>query len=187
MLVSDIILIANGASAEKRFMAYVHKTKTCWLWTGHTNGKAGYGMFAIEGSDKIPAPRASYILFKGLIPDRQVVRHSCDNPLCVNPKHLKLGSHTKNAQDMLERGRGRYVAHPGESNGFSKLTWPEVRQMRRIWAQGPQTKQLQERLAKHFDTSTSNIYMIVTGRTWKETARQDVVRKSRAKRKSHDR
>lgn len=183
MLVSDFILIANGASAKTRFMAYVQKTRTCWLWTGHTNGKAGYGMFAIEGSEKIPAPRASYILFKGPIPGRQVVRHACDNPLCVNPAHLTLGSHVRNAKDMLERGRGRYMSHPGETNGFSKLTWREVREMRARWAKGPKTRHLQEVLADKYDISVSNVYMIVSGRTWKEDAKPGKVEKSKARKK----
>lgn len=78
----------------------------CWIWQGGRNN-VGYGM--MRGEEKMQtAHRISYEEHKGDIPKGMCVLHNCDNPLCVNPDHLRLGTHKENTQDMIRRGRSNY-------------------------------------------------------------------------------
>ena len=92
----------------KRFLSKVEiDEKTgCWNWKAGVEGN-GYGTFWWRGKD-IKAPRFSYMHFYDR-PDLQpteLVLHTCDNRLCVNPEHLYCGTHTDNRKDMYSRGRG---------------------------------------------------------------------------------
>lgn len=89
---------------RRRFWDKVRKghTSECWLWVGGT--KRGYGRFWYNGRAQY-AHRVAYMLERGTVPDDVVVRHTCDNPTCVNPRHLVLGTQTDNVSDMVERGR----------------------------------------------------------------------------------
>ena len=90
----------------------------CWLWKGEMSiSEMGYGLFS-RGGVRTGAHRISYELFHGPIPDGLVVRHRCDNPLCVNPWHLETGTRQDNIRDMVIRNR----TCPGERNGMAKLT-----------------------------------------------------------------
>ena len=92
---------------EERFWAKVHKTENCWLWTGG-HSEDGYGIFSINADTLQGAHRVSWILTHGPIPDGLWVLHNCpggDNPACVNPGHLWLGTATDNNQDMSRKGR----------------------------------------------------------------------------------
>lgn len=87
----------------------VNEETGCWDWKGTKVG-LGYGMISGErGTGGIVASRFSYEHFVGPIPEGMVVRHRCDNPGCVNPDHLVLGSHQDNMNDMVKRGRGRIL------------------------------------------------------------------------------
>ncbi len=89
----------------QRFWNFVDKTSYCWLWTGTQVGK-GYGYFRINNPrKKILAHRYSYQLHFGKFPEYLQVMHICDNPLCVNPKHLKTGTNMDNVKDMMNKGR----------------------------------------------------------------------------------
>lgn len=91
---------------EKRFWKKVEKTDFCWLWKGSRRAKS-YGLISVDGKPT-GAHRVAYELLVGPIPKGQVVRHYvCDNPCCVNPAHLKLGTKADNARDRTEKGRGR--------------------------------------------------------------------------------
>lgn len=81
----------------------------CWNWTASTI--KGYGQFYFRPTrqdkiQKLYAHRFAYELFVGPIPPGAIVRHSCDNPLCVNPDHLSIGTSQDNRSDMARRGRG---------------------------------------------------------------------------------
>lgn len=88
-----------------RFLSKVSKdaNSECWLWTGSLNEDL-YGEWKLAGK-KYKAHRASYFLFKGSIPRGCVVMHQCDNPSCVNPEHLLLGSIRDNVHDCIQKGR----------------------------------------------------------------------------------
>lgn len=77
----------------------------CWVWTGGTTGR-GYGIFSLGArGERVPAHRWSYEHHVGPIPEGHLVRHSCDNPPCVNPAHLETGTDKDNADDRTERLR----------------------------------------------------------------------------------
>lgn len=87
----------------------------CWLWQGYTKSPNKgnpwaypYGLFFYRGKH-LNAHRVVWMLFNGPIPEGLVVRHKCDNPPCVNPNHLELGTHKDNTKDMLERRRGHWI------------------------------------------------------------------------------
>ena len=88
---------------EIRFMRLVRKTRGCWYWIGAT-GWAGYGKFTYRDKQWY-AHRAAYEMFRGSIPNGQLVCHHCDRPRCVKPDHLFTGTVKDNAQDAVRKGR----------------------------------------------------------------------------------
>lgn len=103
---------------QERFWKYVNKSTDCWEWTGNKSRKIhGYGTLQIN-KRPIGAHRLSWEIHYGKIPISLCVLHRCDNSICVNPKHLFLGTHRENAIDRTRKGRsavgkkhGRYT-HP---------------------------------------------------------------------------
>lgn len=125
------VMPRKSTSTLQRFMAKVdtRHPSGCWVWMAGTDG-AGYGMFYLQGRDH-QAHRVAYRLFVGEITDSLCVLHDCpagDNPLCVNPAHLWLGTKGDNARDREAKGRGRVIQ--GERNGNAKLTEDTVRDIR---------------------------------------------------------
>lgn len=95
-----------GAAAKvAMFWSKVIKQPGCWGWTGHTRWD-GYGRFRHQYK-AVFAHRLSYEIHYGPIPEGMCVMHTCDNPICTNPKHLRLGTHLENMRDMRAKGRGR--------------------------------------------------------------------------------
>jgi hypothetical protein len=97
----------------------------CWLWTAACN-QAGYGEISV-GAERHGAHRISWELHRGKIPERMYVLHRCDNPSCVNPEHLFLGTQSDNAIDYW--AKGRMNRHYGAKPNRSKLTDSLVRQI----------------------------------------------------------
>lgn len=94
-------------SALTRFISSLRidaKTQ-CWEWEGQRLIHGGYGTLMVNRKI-VRAHRFSYEVFNGPIPHGLLVRHRCDNPPCVNPEHLELGTHQDNTDDKMRRGRG---------------------------------------------------------------------------------
>lgn len=109
----------RGVPFEKRYT--VDKQSGCWLWVGSTVTD-GYGVWNAHGQRT--AHRASYVLHKGVIPDELHVLHRCDQPNCVNPEHLFLGTHQDNMADL--RAKGRAYGAKGAANFGAKLNEAQV-------------------------------------------------------------
>ena len=85
---------------EQRFWTYVQKTPDCWIWTGPTRGKKSpYGRFQVDG-EKVAAHRFSYELHVGPIPEGLYLDHTCHNPPCVNPAHLRPVTSKQNQENQ---------------------------------------------------------------------------------------
>ena len=118
-----------GKTPEERFWFYVQKGKRCWEWTGYKNDK-GYGIINLRG-ERLMAHRMSYQLAGHTIPAGMYVLHHCDNPGCVKPKHLFLGTIADNNADMDAKGRARRVgAQSGARNPSARITEADVRAIR---------------------------------------------------------
>jgi hypothetical protein len=154
---------------EARFLSHVNKTENCWFWTGGTD-KNGYGKFSIKHGDlkkDIRAHRFSYELDHGPIESSSVcVCHTCDNPPCVNPNHLFLGSNFENTLDRTVKGRS---FHPiGTLNTQAKLDDIKVKQIIDLYQTG---KYSMQDIATTYDCSPANIGDIVRGNSWKHIPR----------------
>ncbi len=106
------------------------------------------------------AHRVSYELFVGEIPKGLLVLHACDEPGCVNPSHLFLGTHTDNSVDM--RMKQRQVDRSGEKNTSAKLTQADVKLIRELREQSVSA----EVLSSRFGVSKGSIYRIANGDRW---------------------
>ena len=137
-------------SLEERFWSKVKRGENCWEWIGYKN-KTGYGRFAIKGYAQ-QAHRISWIIKNGKIPKGLCVLHKCDNPPCVNPNHLFIGTYKDNTQDALLKGR---VKTPD-----SKLKLNEVKEIKYGSAS------IKEKINK-FNVTRKTINDIIKLRTWK--------------------
>jgi hypothetical protein len=132
----------------------------CWPWTAG-RGSLGYGLFSLKPRHmrRQRAHRVAYELTHGPIPDGLHVCHRCDNPPCVNPAHLFLGTGADNVSDMVSKDRHQH----GATNGQAKLTEDSVRTMRALWSEGVTYAALAER----FSIAEKSVWAIVKRRNWK--------------------
>ncbi len=145
----------------KRFWAKVDRKgdSECWPWTG-SKCSLGYGMMrGLNGDIRDRAHRISWKIHNGVqVPDKLCVCHSCDNPSCVNPSHLWLGTRSQNTQDMIAKGR----------NGARKIrqfTDTQIRYMRQLYTASIKSYY---KLAKRFGVSHSTIAGIIKRKTYKD-------------------
>lgn len=137
----------------------------CWLWTGGTNGR-GYGKITVgrrpDGSKfGAYAHRASWELHCGPIPKGMFILHRCDNPSCVNPEHLFLGTPADNVHDMLAKGRQAAMPLPrrGETNNKAKITEADVIAIRA-------TRDNQDAVAAAYGVSQTVISNVRLRKSW---------------------
>jgi len=149
--------------AKSRFWEKVDKRgpDDCWEWQA-AKTHSGYGAFRAPNGMH-PAHRYSYELHHGPIPDGMVICHKCDNPPCVNPIHLFLGTDKDNVADMLKKGRNGDTGLKGEANHKSKLSAEQVQAIRQRAAKGETLASL----AREYGMSDVNIGDIVRRRTWR--------------------
>lgn len=143
-----------------RFFSNIDVTDSCWIWSGHVT-QNGYGQIKYK-SKGLGAHRVSYQIHKGPIPEGLYVCHSCDNPSCVNPDHLWLGTHTDNMRDMYAKGRQRSNPVRGHDNRSSKLTEAQVVYIKQQLRLGVK----QRTLAIQYNVSDAAIHYIKTGEVW---------------------
>lgn len=174
------------------FWAKVRKTATCWLWTGARNSTPGenYGFVSVNRKTR-RAHVVSYILKHGQLPAGALVLHKCDNPPCVRPGHLFLGTHKDNAIDRNAKGRITYkkgrdhwthrtprkVARGsshgrntkpertarGDRHGMAILTQEKVATIRLLYLTG---RFSYAQLASRSGVSKSTVGMMLEGRNW---------------------
>lgn len=158
-------------SLEERFWEKVdiRSDDECWEWKGSKN-KKGYGEFWFPQRGKhTRAHQVSWILKYGDIRDSYCVLHKCDNPPCVNPKHLFLGTNQDNMEDRQQKGRwnSRFLfgtEHPqhGENSKHHKLSESDVHEIRSLKNQGTSLREI----GKRFGVSHGVINNIIQGRKW---------------------
>lgn len=129
----------------------------CWLHPGGVT-KAGYAQDNWR-SKREDAHRVSFRAFNGDIPDDMQVCHSCDVKICINPKHLFLGTVQVNADDKVSKDR----QCRGETRPLAKLTEADVRKIRLLAAEGVSHTEL----AKMFNYARANVTRLVNGKIWK--------------------
>lgn len=152
-----MVMIDDGL--KRRFWSKVQKGAGCWLWTA-AKDRAGYGQFRAGGRGRTMARahRVSWSIHYGDIPAGMNCLHKCDNPSCVRPDHLFLGTLSDNNHDMAVKGRNA----KGMANGRAKLTEKDVSQIRLMLHQGMP----QRRIATRFGVSQTLISNIAAGKTW---------------------
>lgn len=144
---------------EDRFWKFVKKTKTCWIWIGSKNS-SGYGDIRYGNKHKhLKAHRVSYELHKSKIPKGIHVLHSCDNPSCVNPEHLSLGTHKDNMRDMVGRRRLAF----GERSPHAKLKTSQIKEIRKCFKNNYYYG-IQRFLAKEYRVTPGHISEIINNK-----------------------
>jgi HNH endonuclease len=145
-------------SAEDFFRAhYTIAPSGCWEWTA-AKLKTGYGALHDDMGTIVRAHRFAYQLLKGPITRGRFVLHSCDNRLCVNPDHLRLGTQTDNMQEASERNR----IPQGERHHQAKLTESQVLEIRSL-----ARTMKQKDIAKQFHISRAIVCQIISRQIWK--------------------
>lgn len=139
------------------FWAKVDKSGDCWLWTAGTD-RRGYGKFRINYRH-YRTHRFAWEDTHGTIDADLCVCHRCDNPPCVNPAHLFLGTHTENHEDMVAKGR-----HPkGTTHGMAKLNQKEADEIRDRYRAGGIS---QAQLAREHGVTQALISLVILRKTW---------------------
>ena len=181
----------RGLTPEERFWLLVRRRKgrACWQWMGYRS-KQGYGRFSTHEKTWV-ASRFAYTVVKGAIPPKKIVRHRCDNPKCVRPSHLLLGTHKDNRRDAIRRKRlpvGRrhwtrrrsmrhrlargqrnarytrpWTTPRGSRHGRAKLSYALADKIKRRYEAG---KASQAQMARELGVDKNTVLDICKGRRW---------------------
>lgn len=158
----------NKCSAEMRFVKKITPNNGCWEWNGQRNRK-GYGVFW-DGTKQVLAHRYSYAKAEGLIPEGMFVLHKCDNPSCVNPSHLFVGTAADNTSDMMNKKRHisflkKNYCLSGEKHVMAKLTTIDVESIKKDYF----VHRIPVRdISKKFKISQSEINRILIQTHWRD-------------------
>ena len=155
---------------EERLWKYIDKrgARDCWPWIGKQR-TAGYGSLGAGGRDagRVLAHRAVWEIVNGPIPERDdlhhgwVVMHTCDNRLCCNPRHLRLGTQSENVRDMDRKGRRRVYSPPGSKRPQAKHTEKQIAAFLR-----DKNGTIKERAARH-GVTLGVAKMVLYGKRWR--------------------
>jgi hypothetical protein len=144
----------------ERFWSKVEKTDGCWLWKAKSKDWDGYGLFSANGRS-VRAHRFSWQLANGRKPGKMLVCHRCDNPACVRPDHLFLGTACDNFRDCLAKGR---YSPKGTGNAAAKIKEADVPKIRNLYATGQWSQQA---IADIFGITQTAVSSIVRGKHWR--------------------
>lgn len=149
--------VSTNIRARPRKIRYFIDSYGCWICTSHAGSNYRGGYPVIRRFDKyMRMSRYIYWLFNGHIDDELYVMHSCDNPKCINPDHLSLGTPQENTDDMVKKGRNKV----GEDLPFAKLTESQVIKIFND-PRGCTT------IAREYNVSKKTVLNIRHGKTWK--------------------
>lgn len=157
----DSIGAAMETNPNKFFDKIFRPTEpnACWTWTAFKD-RNGYGKITFNNKIYL-AHRLAFLLEYGCLPGKLLVCHSCDNPSCVNPDHLFIGTMADNMADRDRKGRGN--PRRGSDNGASKLKESDVVEIRRLTNCGLSKLDIASRFGVH----RSLISLILLGKLWK--------------------
>lgn len=170
--VGDTFKIPADDVLVSRFYSFLRldKESECWEWQGAKNkGLKPYGYFQLYDKKNKKrklayAHRISWNLHRGEIPHKLCVCHTCDNPMCVNPEHLFLGTYKDNMQDAVKKGRmNEEVQYPkGEKHPHSKLSRDDVLRIRRLKRLGMSNKEI----AQEYNIGHNYASLVARGKCW---------------------
>lgn len=141
---------------------FIQITPGCWWWLGGKDA-AGYGVAWVKLEKRKGNKRAHRVMYEyyvGPIPEGLILRHKCNNPSCVNPYHLTLGTQKDNVQDAVQLNRHCHK----ETHGCAKLTQEQVDQIREY---GKSPFNSHREIAKHFGISKTNVSKILANQLWR--------------------
>jgi len=144
-------------NVRERLYEKVNESGECWVFEGASNA-AGYGYIGCNGKNEY-VHRVSFELENGPIPDGKIIMHTCDNPSCVRPSHLKLGTQKENRLDAVRKGR----TAKGVRVNTAKLTPDDVLEIRKRSAQGESFRAL----GREYGVTHTAISHLVKRKTWK--------------------
>lgn len=153
---------------EELFWKKVNKNAPngCWEYNNERCGKM-HAPVTFKGVHT-HAHRISWELHHGKIPKGKFILHNCDNGICVNPAHLRIGTQKENMHDMFSRGRGyKFPVRKGEQHGMAKISEEDVREIRKSYASGDVS---QWDLARKYKIGQTQIGRIIKKEVWKDVA-----------------
>jgi len=157
----DITKFKSFSTVKRNFISKLPKEafdskfeNSCWLWQGNMHWN-GYGRINWGKTERYFAHRISYMIYNGFIPQGKVIRHTCDNPHCINPKHLVMGTQADNLKDMAKRNR----------HGMSKLN-PEAVKVIKWMLKYKNYHGLASKLARLHDVTPYTIHDIKRNKSW---------------------